>query len=454
MDKAHGSSTRPSPPEAFGPRYAIALPNAPIVLFEGELQLAFGTEKTTGGRGTIELSWLPFPAIRFRLSQEEHLPGAIHAQCVKLIAPALDMSCHVVITGVSMNVRCTYEGFLDESVVVGDFTSCQQLWFHLPNFLSVIGEVIRYGDGSEKTGRLHFHSSNLDIAVDTVQNAQDLIQELTVQSGFALTSVGVVQLTDGNLLDPAQTTDILSALHYFFSFLRGFWCGPILELGIMNGNVAWRRWQHPKVTPWKYVEQWFPYAHYHHSLSEINNVFSGFMAKWTDDLWQTPIRVSIHWYIESNIGVGGIEGAIILAQTALELLSWVYLVEDLKTAKMSSGSFNSKHADCKIRSLLNELCIPTEIPELLHNLRIEASLLEVADGPAVITKLRNCIVHPRKSKRDAALQVPVSARMEAHALELWYIEMVLLRLLGYQGEYYQRFQRGTLEDAITKVPWL
>ena len=120
---------------------------------------------------------------------------------------------------------------------------------------------------------------------------------------------------------------------------------------------------------------------------------------------------------------------------------------------MSSRQFNKKSADKKIRSLLNELNIPTDIPETLRNLGTAVSSLDASDGPTAITKLRNAFVHPKKSHRDTVSQVSVSARMEAHALGLWYIEMALLRLFGYKGEYYQRFLTDTLDKAKIKVPW-
>ena len=61
-----------------------------------------------------------------------------------------------------------------------------------------------------------------------------------------------------------------------------------------------------------------------------------------------------------------------------------------------------------------------------------------------VVKLRNAIVHPKKTKRDVVLQTPVAARMEAHAPGLWYAEMALLHIFGYEGSYYQRFAEGGL----------
>jgi hypothetical protein len=51
------------------------------------------------------------------------------------------------------------------------------------------------------------------------------------------------------------------------------------------------------------------------------------------------------------------------------------------------------------------------------------------------------------------LQTSIPARMEAKNLGLWYLELVLLRIFGYEGEYYRRFESGWPDQVRGKVPW-
>jgi hypothetical protein len=356
-------------PEALEPVYSTQSPNASIVLFEGDLQLTLESGQTTSGPGQIELRWLPHPAIRFRLSKAELLSEATDLPNVEIGIPDLNISCNASLTSMAMSGEGIYGGLLFTPVTVGGRADCKQILFHLPNFFSsIMGETVRNHDRAWR-GRLILKSDIMHLVLDETKAATDLIKGLKDQSGFALTHVGTLERTDDALLNYDQAEDILAALHYFFSFVRGFWCGPILEVGRLDNKIIWRRWTHPKLTPWKYVESWFPRHDNLNNIRKVNDAFHGFMMRWDDQLWKTPVKHSIHWYIESNLGAGGIEGSIILAQAALELLGWVYLVEDSATAKLSATDFNKRmQAHDRIRNLLNEFGIPTNIPTSLGNL--------------------------------------------------------------------------------------
>jgi len=60
----------------------------------------------------------------------------------------------------------------------------------------------------------------------------------------------------------------------------------------------------------------------------LEAVFLGFIKKWKNKIWNEPIEVAIYWYLRSNTMEGGIDGAIILAQSALELLAYTFIVEE------------------------------------------------------------------------------------------------------------------------------
>jgi hypothetical protein len=189
-------------------------------------------------------------------------------------------------------------------------------------------------------------------------------------------------------------------------------------------------------------------------IQSVSKVFQGLLAKLEHPLWCDPIKIAIHWFVESNLSAGGVEGAIVLTQTALELLSWVYLVEDSATAEMSSTQFEKKlDAAGKIRQLLTRLQIPGTIPAEMTYLAKFAGDLGGADGPTAIVTLRNGVVHPKQSKRNLVLQTPPMARVEAQQIGLWYLELVLLHLFNYDSIYYPRFLNDYPTNTKRRVPW-
>ena len=300
---------------------------------------------------------------------------------------------------------------------------------------------------------MYLESDEWIVALDTKKGVHDLIDGLKDQGGYAITHMGGIRRADGGSFSFNEANGVLQAVYFFLSFVRGLWCGPILASGRKSGLNVWQEWADYRLTPWKYVESWFPRVVTQEGTTKLGQAFRGFMQKWNNNLWRDPIKYSIHWYVESNIDAGGVEGAIVLTQTALELLSWLYFVEEPATATCSVGCFEKVNAATKIRKLLNAFGIPVSIPAGLKNLQSEAATLQVPDGPEAFVRLRNTIVHPKESKRKVMLQTSVRARMEAKDLGLWYLELVLLRIFGYDGKYHRRVERGSPDQVIDKVPW-
>ena len=70
--------------------------------------------------------------------------------------------------------------------------------------------------------------------------------------------------------------------------------------------------------------------------------------------------------------------------------------------------------------------------------------------------LRNNIVHPgKKAKGNKTVPSPPGGVIyEARNLGLWYIELSLLRLFGFQGRYASRVNKRPLRVGnVQFVPW-
>jgi len=69
------------------------------------------------------------------------------------------------------------------------------------------------------------------------------------------------------------------------------------------------------------------------------------------------------------------------------------------------------------------------------------------DAADAITLARNRAVHPRGEPVKGKQLTEIQAG-EAERLAIWYLELLLLRMLKYDGEYWDRIQR-----EILPVPW-
>lgn len=73
-------------------------------------------------------------------------------------------------------------------------------------------------------------------------------------------------------------------------------------------------------------------------------------------------------------------------------------------------------------------------------------------GPELLFNVRNGVIHPPKELADPKWP-DVDELFEAWQLGTWYLQLVILRLVGYNGEYWSRLRLGRSEMDVAAVPW-
>lgn len=235
---------------------------------------------------------------------------------------------------------------------------------------------------------------------------------------------------------------LLNAMHDTMSFAAGRWVAPAFVRGFgSNQQILWKEWGtrclHPKLGS---VETWFD-THHAHTLAEI---LPGVLALRKDAERYATFHSSLYWYLRSTGVAAGVDGGIILLQAALERLSWQVFVSDRKA--LSREGFGKLPADDQFRLLIESFGIPTAIPPGLTKLASEAQAQNWNDGPKALTAIRNKLVHPDKRK-----YFPYA---DAWRLAEWYVELILLRMLGFNGEYSDRTKAQRWVGAVDRVPWM
>lgn len=439
----------PKYPVAIMPIYQTIEANETIKLYEGNLELA-QNNLSISCNGKITFEWLPRPSVR--LESSPNTPFAmLELGQVTLRIPSLSQDLEAFLTNITRNSEglCTFSGRLRRTKIIWEKKISQKILFNVANFHNFVGDIIQ--STKECTGwcrgRLELLSDTWKVILDQVNHSSEFMRKFESRGGFLVTHIGSVERIDGHEFSYEEAEKAINALHYFLSFLRGFWCGPVLPVGIFSDQKTWEQWDNLRLTPWKEGISWFPKL----KPNDIGQAFKGFMKKCEDPLWGVPIGHAIHWYVEANLSAGAVEGSIILIQAALELLGWVYLVEDTK--QFGSSKFENLPAEQKLRELLKTLNIPTTIPPELSDLKNAAALLRTTDGPSIFVRLRNGLVHPKKNKRNLVSSTAVAVRIQAWTLGLWYLELLLLRLFNYSGVYYRRFISGYPDRVEALVPW-
>jgi len=241
---------------------------------------------------------------------------------------------------------------------------------------------------------------------------------------------------------------VLLALTRFLSFARGAACNLPVRWGVdSRGVVVWEKWGSPVIDAWRGSQQsWFD-EHHGNLLSEV---FPGFAATFLDPDLGPPFKLALHWYEKCNTRAGGMEGAIILGLTALDLLGALIVVD--RTATMSEARYDNLRAAAKLARLLQVMGVPEAIPARQSNLAAFAAANGWKDAAVALAEIRHGYVHANRKRRRVVLSASNLATFEAWWLALWYQEMALLYLLNHRGEYMHRLAAKVVGEVET-VPW-
>ena len=268
-----------------------------------------------------------------------------------------------------------------------------------------------------------------------VQNANG--QPTFEPGGFDVTHWGDIKRCDGRPFQIASVKSVLEALGVFFSFVRGGYCGISLINGTNGcGERVWEQWSVSHVTPQRRLDSWFePTQH-----PVLREVFLGFWCHYQDHRGDTSSQLALQWYLESNIQESDLT-SIILNQAALERLASIHVGGRMSARELESDRPETEGA--WIARALENVGIGVAIPPQLVALEQWRADNRFEHGPQSIVEARNDLIHHEMRRGILSDEVYV----QASALGLWYVELLLLKQFGYQGHY-----RNRLTEAYESIP--
>ncbi len=445
------NSSKRKLPTALDAAYSTPNANTNVLLYEGAIRLKKGDGEFNGS-GTVELRWLPIPDVRFEIEVDGNVDLDPFASDTSIEFtdkwPGEFVDVEIMSTSllpVHGNTRAS--GSIHKWTCASS-TDIEFAKFHVPNLRSFRGDPISNDAGAMWVGRSELTWNDWKITIDEILN-KDLRNELKVIGGFGITHVGVLQKSDGASFSPTEVEDQVEALDWLLSFCNGRWTGPLLIQGCdSDATEVWHEWAARRTAAYRNIRSW-----YNEIMDDpLPRVCQGFAVRWFDDTWSRAIRIAIYWYIMGNAPGASVENGTMVSQVAFETLGWTLFVEDLKS--LSSDGYERLQAADKLRLLLSHSGIDLSVPDELPSLKAAAKADNWADGPAAISAIRNAHVHPSPKNRDRLSRVGSEAEYQATILSMQYLELILLRLFDYSGEYCSRLIGGVYPSgALKPVPW-
>ena len=257
---------------------------------------------------------------------------------------------------------------------------------------------------------------------------------------------------DGAAFTAAEAEPVLTALHVGVSFALGRWAAAMLPVGVdSTGKVVWEDWHPGHCDPARRTSPGWWHDQEQASLSDfLGRVITAF----ADPDRLPALRLQLMLGIAAMNDRGFVEQRVMMGVAGLEHLMWQTLVLE---GGMSEGEYRDQDAHNKLRRLLTDAHIPTDIDARL--LPITAGFVaeeqqrqgKVLDGPDVVTQIRNRLVHPRGAQERVY-------RLQSLVAEVWlltrhYLVLLILHSLGYQGSYRDLRKTRGWAGEVSNVPW-
>ncbi len=334
------------------------------------------------------------------------------------------------------------EGYINEHKIQSKNAFVDYIDFDIINLDNLPGSLIKYEDRLF-AGRLEFDFNDFHILIDKRYDyRKELKEELKSKNGLLITHTGRIERSDGKKFKTNNVVDTFDIISYSLSFICGRYVSISNAKGYNSGNNLYRLWMENIITPYKFIPTWTDTIANHHNIEK----FMSLMCKQLEDSYYgIALKRVIDWYIES-LGNISLENNIISIQIALESLSYIILVE--KEFIISKEVFDSNRASKNIKLILTHLNIPYGHDEL--NLFDDWIKGRFDDGVDLIIYYRNKIVHP--ARKDNRGNLTVEDMWNIIQIGTRYIELIILSLISYKGEYSNRLKERWYGE-VDLVPW-
>ena len=422
-----------------------------ITLYEGQSKIV-RKKIEYNGNAKINFKFLPKASIEIDANYNDpNLGSIIHDNEIDFSIDNYKPSVFVISSQLELNPVKTKLKLISRQnniqIVLNPNIESKLVIFHIFNFFDIRdkSELVPYPNGGGyRVDYFFLESKKYEIKIQSIQNTSKNIKTIKEDGISRITQVGQIEKKKG-LISIEEYKELKVALTHFLSFAKGSWINPSCSVGKMDGNeINWYLFNAPK-NKWKSLDSWIDPLKNTSSMSEL---FPLFMDLWESERWKDTLREVIYWFLNANDGSRGIDAGLILAQTALERLSFEYVVNEKKL--LSVTDFKARRASDKFRILFSALNIPLEIPSELTSLIKESRNHNWLDAPHALTEIRNSLVHP-EHKKHGKFQFAIFH--ESYTLSLWYLEVTILAICRFKGKYSNRVKRGSIENVpyIEKV---
>lgn len=414
--------------------------NGKVLLYSGDLILTFD-DVAHNIKGDIELLFETRSKLQIRVAGSERwLMSALFNETVPSVAiPAnADLSppsASAVAQRSSDEAWTEYDHWLN-TVTAGNVNQARLVVFHVRDEITDRPlPRVEASDGDHRQIRFRLPGWELALANTNNQRASD--------NEFAhVIAARPLQLP----ITIEQVDRLRRQLFILLSFIRNRETGVGTIVGLNEkDDVVWVQWDAPRSRPGRNI-RWCDRS----LAAQALPVIADGLGTLSGQPMETVIDRAVN-HLATACGNEVLDVRIPIACFGLELLGWAVLQE---RQWLTPDVLNNIPAASRLRLLLQWAGIPIELPSEFNALLLRRGSIGKPEfaGPEIVFNIRNALVHP--PKRLNQLEWPKNQELvECWQLATWYLELVILRILGYGGRYAKRLKLNVWEGDTELVPW-
>lgn len=320
----------------------------------------------------------------------------------------------------------------DDATMLADFLAH---WINLPSLPrgDRLCRVEEDGSWTEWGGRWVLALGAWEATIDARPDLPATLSEAQRERLYAVTHTMSVRRSDRRDFPARDALSVRWALQVAFSFALGRWAAPVLAVGRDDaGVVLWTEWSPLHVdSPAKAHGRWWAESR----PEDLREFLALFVNRWLDPTQQHSLRFLATSAIAAGES-GFVEQRLMTALAALEHLHWITYGRDDGTA------------DHRLRRLLTAASVGLHVVK--EDQPALARFAAGADGPKVLIRIRHALTHPKEPQEVYGHSGLLG---EASRLASRYLDLALLRHLGYGGNVTDRTKTAGWSGDSRPVPW-
>ena len=421
-------------------KYSLEQMDESLTIYEGNLCIYSSVNIRFNGRVYYDMtdtSSIKFEGTIYKFDElEEDIPSLM------MDSVSLEILGYKLIDADITSIKNNHiEGYVNDFVIKSKDNKVDYVQFDIVNMDKIPGKLVKYQD-LVYAGRIEFTLNDYKIIIDKSYGYnKDLKASLEAKSSNIITHTGRIYRKNEEPFNTRKVDQMISRIATALSFASGRYVSIPNTYGYHEDREVYRAWYRMARSGYKFVFNWTSTISNYHNIEKYMSLMC---KKLEEDYYNDTISNVLDWYMESINGMN-LGNNIISVQTALEMLSYVVLVETENTYRQSVYDKHSSKRN--IRELLDHCGIDGSIPkecDMSDNIKTYFS-----DSVDAITFYRNSVVHPSRNKK---IYLDFESMFNIILLGISYIELVILYLIGYKGEYTDRFKDYSFGD-VHQVAW-